>query len=186
VAPPQTKARSNGNQNRKAADDAGPARPDAFGVSSSGEVRISQRDLGTQASLAAVNPLQRSLKDCRQNPSLAFESPSRQIMLLIPAMSRARPTGDRPHASALCAPCTDCVRPRSDVRSTSGRILRQSLHASALTGGRREPAMLTWESWFEVGLPALPAAFTLLGIGAYWWENPLPALPQAWHSGKSW
>ncbi len=39
--------------------------------------------------------------------------------------------------------------------------------------------MLTWESWFKVGLSALPVAFTLLGVGAYWGENPPPALAQA-------
>ncbi len=36
--------------------------------------------------------------------------------------------------------------------------------------------MLTLESWFKVGLPALPAVFTLLGVGGYWGENPLPIL----------
>ncbi len=35
---------------------------------------------------------------------------------------------------------------------------------------------LTWESWFKVGLSALPVAFSILGVWVYWRENPLPVL----------
>jgi hypothetical protein len=33
------------------------------------------------------------------------------------------------------------------------------------------------ESWLKVGLPAFPAAFTILGAWLYWGDNPLPLLP---------
>ncbi|OFV96276.1 MAG: hypothetical protein A3F68_09655 [Acidobacteria bacterium RIFCSPLOWO2_12_FULL_54_10] len=32
------------------------------------------------------------------------------------------------------------------------------------------------ESWFKVGLPALPIAFTVVGVWIYWKENPIPIL----------
>ena len=35
---------------------------------------------------------------------------------------------------------------------------------------------LTWESWFKVGLAALPIGFSIFGVGIYWHENPLPVL----------
>jgi hypothetical protein len=35
---------------------------------------------------------------------------------------------------------------------------------------------MNWESWFKIGLPALPTAFSLFGVWLYWGENPLPIL----------
>lgn len=35
---------------------------------------------------------------------------------------------------------------------------------------------LTWESWFKVGLSALPILFSIFGVWLYWRENPLPVL----------
>lgn len=35
---------------------------------------------------------------------------------------------------------------------------------------------MTWESWFKVGLPAIPVGYTILGVWLYWGENPLPLL----------
>jgi len=35
---------------------------------------------------------------------------------------------------------------------------------------------MTWESWYKIGLSALPTMFTILGLWLYWGENPLPAL----------
>lgn len=35
---------------------------------------------------------------------------------------------------------------------------------------------MTWESWFKVGLSALPIGFSIFGVGLYWRENPLPVL----------
>lgn len=36
--------------------------------------------------------------------------------------------------------------------------------------------MIGWESWFKVGLSALPTLFTIFGIWLYWGDNPLPLL----------
>ena len=33
-----------------------------------------------------------------------------------------------------------------------------------------------WESWFKVGLSALPTLFTIFGIWLYWGDNPLAIL----------
>jgi hypothetical protein len=33
------------------------------------------------------------------------------------------------------------------------------------------------ESWYKIGLPAFPVAFTVFGVWLYWGENPLSLLP---------
>jgi hypothetical protein len=35
---------------------------------------------------------------------------------------------------------------------------------------------MTWESWFKIGLSALPTSFTIFGLWLYWGDNPLPVL----------